>query len=113
MAIHIAWPIQAVPRWHAGLTKPSTWGTAAPDDLFAALNGSVVTVLERQWTIDIYSIAAHHGFRWVQFGVESGPAQLMGAVRINDDDGVQEVLAEIAEWLTDASPDDERDLSVA
>ncbi len=69
-----------------------------PERLFAALDGRHLTVLGRQWRVNIYSVCDRAGWRWIQLALE-GDSSYMLTLKTAGHDGVRALVPALLLWL--------------
>jgi hypothetical protein len=76
--------------------RPTAGRTArkrtSPDELFRRLDGRELTVLGRQWTIEVYSVRDEQGHRWVQMRLGSSSSSKWLVLRLPAGAGERHVI---------------------
>ena len=70
--------------------------------LFDSLEGQVLRVFQRAWTIRVYSISEQDGWRWLQLSLE-GDCEYTVTMRVSLTDSGDHALRRLSGWLANPS----------
>ena len=73
-----------------------------PQRLFEALDGRDLSVSDRHWHLEVFSVTDQAQHRWVQVGLK-GDQEFMLTLRLNSGAGAQPCLQALSSWLGDPS----------
>jgi hypothetical protein len=85
-------------RVASGLTTPGP----TPEDLFNALDGRELIVLGQRWKVEVFSVCALGGCRYMQLSLQ-GDQQYMLTLRVTTGAEIPHLVPKLIAWLAHPS----------